>query len=99
MQEARAELPLGELELVGQNRHDPIDAAPSNVVYVPEKQSLHATEPVMSLYFPATQNMHGPPSGPVKPLLQVQAVMLELVEGELERVGHEVQRPVPVVVL
>ena len=42
-------------------------------------------------YFPATQAVHGPPSGPVYPGLQVQSVILSLVWGELDQVGHRVQ--------
>jgi len=42
----------------------------------------------MSLYFPGTQAVHGPPSGPVKPLLQVQLASAELEIGELELAGH-----------
>jgi hypothetical protein len=44
--------------------------------------------PVAVLYFPATQAVHGPPSGPVNPGLQVQAVIVELGLGELELEGH-----------
>ena len=51
---------------------------------------MHAAEPVALLYFPATQDTHGPPSGPVDPALQVQAVTVVLGLGELEFAGHAI---------
>ena len=49
---------------------------------------MQATDPVVVLYFPATQAVHAPPSGPVKPTLQVQAARTELEIGEFELAGH-----------
>jgi len=48
--------------------------APVVVRYFPAPQSAHAAFPVITLNFPATQAMHGPPSDPVKPRLQRQLV-------------------------
>jgi hypothetical protein len=59
--------------------------------YVPPKQSVHAVLPLIVLYFPATQAVHGPPFGPVNPALQAvdtQAVTDELPLGEVEPAGH-----------
>ena len=53
-------------------------AAPTAVEYVPIWQSSHVSDPANSLYFPATHSEHVPPSEPVKPALQVQAVSMEL---------------------
>ena len=58
---------------------------------MPTSQSTHAVDPTSGLYLPATQNKHVPPSGPVEPALQVQAVETELPTGELEFVGHSKQ--------
>ena len=45
-------------------------------------------DPVTALYFPATQNTHSPPSGPVEPALQVHAVETLLPDGALAFAGH-----------
>ena len=55
--------------------------------------------PVAILYLPATQAVHVPPFGPVKPRLQIQAVSDMLVPGELEPAGHAVHVALPVVSL
>ena len=57
---------------------------------------LHAALPVVVLYFPATQAVHGPPSGPVNPALQdaeTQALTAELPPGEVVPAGHETHAP------
>ena len=64
MQTARAELAIGELELVGHVTQVAAAEAPVVVKYVPAAQSVHAAEPVKLLYFPATHATHTPPSGP-----------------------------------
>ncbi len=48
--------------------------APVTAEYVLTPQSMHATLPVTVLYFPAAHALHVPPSGPVNPGLQTQAV-------------------------
>ena len=40
------------------------------------------------LYLPATQLVHGPPLGPLKPLLHVQSLAELLPEGELDPEGQ-----------
>jgi hypothetical protein len=83
-----AELAVGELEFAGHARHVEASVAPTDMEYVPAKQSVHAAVPVMILYLPETHTAHGPPSGPVKPMLQTQALITELPFGELEFAGH-----------
>jgi hypothetical protein len=91
VQAARAELGLGEMELAGHTTHVSASVAPTVVEYVPAEQSLQDTLPVAILYLPATQAVHAPPSGPVKPALHVQAARAELGLGELALSGHVTQ--------
>ena len=91
VQAARAELELGELELVGHARQAAAAVAPTVVETVPAPQSLHAALPVAILYLPATQAVHTSPLGPVNPTLHVQAATAELASGELECAGHATQ--------
>ena len=56
--------------------------------YFPARQLLHAASPDAVLYFPAAHAVHAPPSGPVDPALQAQAVASLLAAGASERVGH-----------
>ena len=88
MQAATAELAFGEFEFAGHARHVDAIVAPADVEYVPVKQSVHAALPLIVLYLPATQEVHRPPSGPVKPALQTQALTAALAFGELEPAGH-----------
>jgi hypothetical protein len=46
-------------------------------------------DPVDDLYFPATHDIHGPPFGPVDPMLQVHAAKDEAPADELEFSGQE----------
>jgi hypothetical protein len=55
VQAARAELEIGELELVGHARQA---VAPTVVEYFPASQSMHITLPVVSWYFPASHDKH-----------------------------------------
>ena len=77
-----------ELEFTGHTTQAEDAVAPTVTEYVPVPQSVHATLPALALYFPATQPEHTPPSGPVNPALQVQAVTVTLPDGELELSGH-----------
>jgi hypothetical protein len=80
---AKVPLPDGELEFVGQVLHVVLVVAPDAIEYVPAPQSEHVAAPVDVLYFPATHRLHGPPSGPVDPALQVQLAKVPLpVVGE-----------------
>ncbi len=51
---------------------------------------MQASDPCADsgLYFPATQSVHVPPSGPDEPALQVQFVTAELPSGDVALVGH-----------
>ena len=63
---------------------------------------MQAADPVDVLYFPATHAVHGPPSGPVDPALQVQLVKAALPAGELESAGqavHDASVVCPVAIL
>ena len=92
-------LELGEFELEGHAKHTDDDTAPTVVEYVFTPQSVHATLPLLVLYLPATHPEQTPPSGPVNPALQVQALMDILELGELELAGHNVHAALPLVVL
>ena len=59
VQEARAELASGELELVGHARQAVATVAPVVVKYVPAAQLVHTALPVAVLYVPAAQSVHG----------------------------------------
>mmetsp|Transcript_16478 Transcript_16478/g.39524 ORF Transcript_16478/g.39524 Transcript_16478/m.39524 type:complete len:259 (+) Transcript_16478:593-1369(+) len=49
---------------------------------LPVGQTLQGPHPVPSLYEPAAHSTHTPPSGPLKPALQVQLVWRKLAERE-----------------
>ena len=57
--------------------------APTTVEYWPAVQLLHVASPGAILCFPATHFIHGPPSGPVKPAMHVQSVVLLLPVGDV----------------
>ena len=69
----------------------PCAIAPMLERYLPALHSVHEAEPIISLYFPATQAVHGPPFGPANPSLQRQLV--ESVEplGDCESTGQPPQ--------
>jgi hypothetical protein len=52
---------------------------------------VHASVPVVILYLPAAQDVHGPPFGPVKPKLQVQ--LASVVPALPEFAGQAVHVP------
>jgi hypothetical protein len=68
----RAELEIGDKELVGHAKQLLIVVEPITVEYLESKQLAHGVLPAVPLYFPATQAVQVPPLGPVNPLLQVQ---------------------------
>ena len=78
-----------------QTEHVASAVAPSVLEYLPGAQSLHCAGPVSALYLPATHIVHGPPSRPEDPLLQVQADLDTLATGETEFVGHASHLPAP----
>jgi hypothetical protein len=88
LQFVKAELPAGEEKFDGQGMHVELGTCLSCVEYVPAPQSVQAAFPTTGLYFSAAQSEHGPPFGPVDPVLQVQLVKTELPAGELEDDGQ-----------
>ena len=72
-----------------------VTSAPSSAAatYLPGPQALHGAGPASALYFPATHFVHGPPSGPEDPALQVQADVDTLAMGESEFIGHASHLP------
>ena len=54
---------------------------PDNKVLLPAGQAVHGADPATALYVPASQTLHGPPSGPVLPRLHAQ-MMLPGIEDE-----------------
>jgi hypothetical protein len=60
-------------------------------------QLVHATAPTVVLYFPTSHAEQGPPSGPVKPALQTQAVIALLPAGEVLDAGQAEHVLVPTV--
>ncbi len=89
VQVVRATLAIGEVELPGHVTQVAASVAPTVVEYVPAAQSAYTALPVAILYLPVAQEVHPPPSGPVKPTLQVQVVRATLEIGEVELPGHE----------
>ncbi len=88
VQAAMTELDSAELEFAGHDTQTVEAVAPTATKYEPTPQSVHATLPLVVLYFPVIQVEHTPPSGPVNPALHVQAEMTELDTTEFESVGH-----------
>jgi hypothetical protein len=58
VQFAKAELPVGELEFDGQEKHVEVAEAPNDVEYVPAPQLVHKGAPVAVKYVPAPQSVH-----------------------------------------
>jgi hypothetical protein len=88
MQAVEAELPTGEMELVGHAEQVVSEVAPIACEYLDASQPKHVSAPATALYFPATHVAHVPPSGPEEPALHWQAVALLLPPGALEFGGH-----------
>lgn len=81
----------GELVFPGHAEHVAEVLAPITAEYVPAPQSVHATLPLLVLYFPATHAVHTPPLGPDDPALQEQPAIAELDAAEVEFTGHTIQ--------
>ena len=65
-------------------------SAATLVEYVPIEQFVQYALPFVVLYVPAGQATHGPPFGPVYPVLHRQFVMSPLRSGAAEFAGHTV---------
>ncbi len=55
---------------------------------LPRKHALHASLPTELFHVPTGHAVHGPPLGPVKPILHVQAASAGLAVGEMELAGQ-----------
>ena len=88
VQAPTAVLAMGEVPPTGHATQVPEVVAACVDEYLAAAQSVQDTLPLTVLYFPAEQAVHGPPSGPVYPKLQSQAVNVSLDSDELEYIGH-----------
>ena len=96
VQPAAAEQPVHDApELVGQVRQPAADVTAFVVEYVPDPQSVHAAEPVTSLYFPTEQGVHVLLAGPVYPVSHTQSKIDPDVPSVLEYNGHKLQFALP----
>ena len=77
----------------GHNWHVLLDTAASVLLYVSAKQTSHAADPVLALYFPAIHPLHAPPVPlfPVYPALHAQSVISSLPRGDPVFVAHSWQ--------
>ena len=75
------------------------DVAPIALKCLPYWQFVHSPDPLIALYVPKAQNVHGPPSCPVDPALQVQSAIVMLPNAELACAGQLSQPPDPVAFL
>ena len=75
------------------------DVAPIALKCLPYWQFVHSPDPLIALYVPKAQSVHGPPSCPVDPALQVQSAVMMLPNAEWESAGHLSQPPDPVAFL
>jgi hypothetical protein len=68
----------------GHDWHVLIDTAAGKLLYLSAKQTSHAADPVLALYFPATHPVHAVPLPPfpVYPALHAQAVIALLPRGD-----------------
>ena len=77
----------------GHGWHVLLDTAASVLLYVSAKQTSHAADPVLALYFPAIHPLHAPPVPPfpVYPALHAQSVISSLPRGDPVFVAHNRQ--------
>ena len=88
-------LPENDDAFEGHAKHVLLLAAPTCAEYVPAAHWVQGAAPDTSLYLPALQAEHIPPSGPVKPLLHVQLLSEMLPETDDELEGQLVQEAAP----
>lgn len=62
---------------------------------LPNAHGVHALLPFKALNLPAGQATQGPPSGPVKPALQIQFMIEPLFAGAAAFTGHILQSGLP----
>jgi hypothetical protein len=73
--------------------------APIALKCLPCLQGIHGVDPMPALYVPTAQSVHGPPSCPVDPALQVQFAIMMLPDAEWECAGQLPQPLAPVAFL
>ena len=74
-------LASGEVLYCGHMMHASSEMLAVLFKYLPLAHSRHGVDPLISLKVPAGHSMHAPPSGPVYPALQLQAVSALLPGG------------------
>ncbi len=74
-------------EFAGHVEHTEIDVAPVTLENVFAEHFRHTDVSTTDLYLLGTYRAHGPPFGPLAPVLQIHAVTAELFATELELSG------------
>ena len=85
MQSTTLSLPISEVVFAGHTRH--AEAAATSE-YVPFVHAEHIPDPFTALDVPFLQDIHGPPSHPSYPMLQMQFITLPLPISEWVLAGH-----------
>jgi hypothetical protein len=80
---------------LAKNRSVHVHAACPLTESLPNAHGVHALLPFEALNLPAAQATHGPPSGPVKPALQIQFMIEPLLSGAAAFTGHILQSGLP----
>lgn len=88
VQAVNTKLASSEFECAGHAAQVRLLLAPACTEYEPLAQAVHTSGPGPALYFPVAHCVQEPPSGPVEPALQVQAVASLLPSTEFERSAH-----------
>jgi len=73
-----------DCEFAPQLEHAKLDVAPVTLEKVFAEQLVHTAVPETVLYLPGTHKAHGPPLGPLAPVLQIHDVTTELPATALE---------------
>jgi hypothetical protein len=74
----QAALAPPDCEFAEQFEHAKLDVAPVTLEKVFAEQFRQTDVPITALYLPGTHSAHGPPFGPLAPVLQVHAVTRKL---------------------
>ena len=81
----------------GQMLHTLASTAADTFEYAPAGQFVHDALPLLFLYFPTTQEVQAPPSGPVYPVLHLQSeiVLGDVENGDCDDIGHDTHEGIP----
>ena len=90
-------LPATDVAFDGQTLQTLALPAAETFEYAPAGQFVHDALPLLFLYFPTTQELQAPPSGPVYPVIHLQS---EIVLGDVENgayvfSGHDAHEEIP----